>query len=132
MNRIYSDLHGALESYGVTGHDDPHELAGIVVRETLDKLFVQEVIHPAGRLDVDVSHAAGVEEALAVPDAFSISSYSVTDHPDRYQVELVADHLERDYTYSFEGSVPQSGGSDVEVERAAIEPSTAVTGRQYA
>lgn len=132
MNRIYLHLHEPLVSYGVTDDDEPHELAGIVVRETLDKLFIQEVIHPGGNLDVDVSRSHNVEDALVVPEAFSISEYAIDDYANGYRVEFVAGHLERDYTYTFEARVPRDGQSDVHVDRAAIVHTTPTPDKQYA
>lgn len=132
MNRVYADLHGPLESYGMTDDDQADELAGTVVRDTLDKLFVQEVIHPGGVLDVDVSRSDDVEDLLVLPDAFSISEYAITDHPDRYHVEVVAEHLEHEYTYMFEGRVWQSGKPSVDVDHATIEETVSVPDQRSA
>lgn len=132
MNPIYVDLHGPLESYSVTESGEPDELAGVVIRDILDKLFVQEVLHPDGELDVDVSLSRGVEDALVVPEAFSISSYSITQEAQQYRIELAAEHAEYDYTYAFEGIVRRVQVPNVRVTRAAIETNESAPSQRHA
>lgn len=132
MNRIYADLHEPLELYSVTGHGEPDELAGVVVRETLDKLFIHEILHPDGEIEIDITLPDDAQDAIVLPEAFSISSYSITPHPRRYRVKLVAEHVEQDYTYAFDGTVYQTAKPAVRVERAAIQASTSVTDKRRA
>lgn len=121
MNRLYQTLHEMCESYDVT-EDDPDELAGVVARETLDKLFVQEVLHPGGDLDVDVLRAEAVEDSLIVPEVFTIISYTITERAHEYRIDLSAAHDEHEYTYRFRGLVQRSGEAGVKVLRAAVQP----------
>lgn len=132
MNRLYSDIHEPLELYSVTGYGEPDELAGVVVRDTLDKLFVHEVLHPDGEIDVDVSLPDEAQDAIILPEVFSISSYSITRHPRRYRVELVAEHVEHDYTYAFDGTVYQTAKPVVRVQCAAIRGSTSAPDQRRA
>lgn len=121
MNRTYHDLHELFEGYSVTDCDEPDELASVVVRETLDKLFVGEVFHPDGAFDLEVPQSATVEDPLVVPDRFEVASYSITDLEGAYDVELVAEHDTHEYIYEFSGTVRKSESPAVLVQRAEVE-----------
>lgn len=120
MNDIYEHLRELFESYDVIDPTQRDELGAAVVRQTLHKLFVLEPLHPDGELDVDVI-CTPEEGQLVDPDRFTITSYTIRSRVQRYEIELVAEHDELDYTYEFDGAIQRSGTPSVLAQRAKIE-----------
>lgn len=120
MNRLYNDLRELFDSYDVIDPSRNDELGAAVVRQTLHKLFVLEALHPDGDLDVDVERSPD-ENSVVDPDRFTITSYSIRNRVQRYEIELVAEHDKYDYIYEFDGAIQRHGTPGVLADRARID-----------
>lgn len=90
------------------------------MRQTLHKLIVLEALHPDGDLDVDVDRSPD-ENSVVDPDGFTITSYSIRNCVQRYEIELVAEHDNYDYIYEFDGAIQRHGTRSVLADRARID-----------
>jgi hypothetical protein len=117
-NRLFADLQGVFEAYDAFNGCD--SLGTVVVKETLEKLFVLDAIHRDAGMNVPVRLGDGVEKYLVEPAAFTITSFDITDYADRYEIELTAAEDERGYTYEFAGEVRRTGEPPVRVRRAKL------------
>lgn len=120
MNSVFSDLRSVLESYRAFDETHRDDLSTAVVRQTLDKLFVVDALHPDADLDVPVAYSTDVEEYLVDPGRFRITSFEITDRNRVYDIVLEAEDDDHGYAYRFEGAVRCTGARPVEVRHAEI------------
>jgi hypothetical protein len=126
MNEIYHDLRELFDKHNVLDPAGGDELSAAVVRQTLHKLFVLETLHPDGRFDVEVGRSTP-EDEIVHPDRFTITSYSIEKRRRRYEIELVAEHVEYDYAYEFDGAIQRSGSPSLVTQRARIDRQVSAT-----
>lgn len=120
MNCVYRDLRAVFESYNAFDDEERDDLGYTVIRRTLGKLFVLDVLDGDARLDASVSLADGVEEYLVDPKRFVVRYFQVSEQDGAYEVELAACDVEHDYVYEFEAVVRRTTLPAVEVRSAEI------------